>query len=119
MNYSLRYQTSCKWALSGLLMVNFLSFSRFLPLSTKRFSQKMDGKCMTQLGSTEDRWVLCHILPHHLLFRNEGLCSNIIAGYLEQRMILLTNAMQAWLGCWFPHCSACWEQFSFRDRGIH
>lgn len=119
MNYSLRYQTSCKWAPSGLLMVNFLSFSRFLPLSTKRFSQKMDGKCMTQLGSTEDRWVLCHILPHHLLFRNEGLCSNIIAGYMEQRMILLTNAMQAWLGCCFPHFSACWEQFSFRDRGIH
>lgn len=90
-----------------LLKVNFLSFSHFLPLSTKRFSLKMDGKCMTQLGSTEDRWVLCHILPHPLLFRNKGLCSDKITDYMEQRMILLKNAVQAWLGCCFSHCRAC------------
>lgn len=55
MTYYLRSQTPWKWALSGLLMVNFLSFSHFLHLSTKRFSQKMDGRCMTPLGSTRDR----------------------------------------------------------------
>lgn len=77
MSYYLRYQTSWKWALSGLLMVNFLSFSHFLHLSTKRFSQKMDGRYMTPLGSTEDRWVLCNVLPHPLYSSEVRLCAVI------------------------------------------
>lgn len=114
MNYYLRYQISCKWALSRLLMVNFLSFSHFLPLSTKRFSQKMDGKCMTQLGSTEDRWVLCHILPQPPLFRSEGLCSNIIGAENDPAdkcrtglVRMLFSTLQCLMRC-FRHSSIHW-----------
>lgn len=90
-----------EWALNG-------KFSFFQPLFAFEYKEVFPENGWKVYDPTWEYRRQVGIVPclsSSLLFRSEALCSNIITGRMERRMILLTNVVQAGLGHCSAHCS--------------
>lgn len=105
-----------EWSLNG-------KFSFFQPLFAFEYKEVFPENGWKVYDPTWEYRRQVGIVPclssSSLLFRSEALCSNIITGRMERRMILLTNVVQTGLGHCSARCSDWWQQYSFRDSSIH